>query len=513
MATPGEVDIGQLSQSQQEALQQYTAVTDQEVQAAVPILQRAQWNVQLAVSRFFDGDTGQGDPLADAIAAAQNAPPIRSIRHENLQESLLRGPSSAAARPDAAPRIVPQPEDQVARRPPLLLGLLFMPFNVLYKILSSSFGFFAYLFPFLPRLFQPRTASGQIRRRNTTGRRMLSPQDTAARFKREFDEEYGSNTLPFFTNGYAQALDLAKKDLKFLMIIIMSPEHDDTSSFIRDTLLSPEVTALINDPSNNIVLWAGNVQDSEAYQVSTALRCTKFPFTALITHTAESGPTSMSVVARLTGPMSASTYTAKLQNTISTYTSQLTEARQARSAQQFERTLRQEQDSAYERSLAQDRERARQRREEEAAQAAEEQRAREAAAAADKYAANLDQWKRWRVQNIPSEPPLDVKNAVRVAFRMPESAERITRRFSPDAPLEELYAFVECYGTPQESDDGEAVSEPVDFEHEYKFRLVSPMPREVYDLAQGGSVLDRIGKSGNLIVEPILDDEDVEADE
>jgi FAS-associated factor 2 len=47
MATPGEVDIGQLSQSQQEALQQYTAVTDQEVQAAVPILQRAQWNVQV----------------------------------------------------------------------------------------------------------------------------------------------------------------------------------------------------------------------------------------------------------------------------------------------------------------------------------------------------------------------------------------------------------------------------------------------------------------------------------
>ncbi|KFY44320.1 hypothetical protein V494_01550 [Pseudogymnoascus sp. VKM F-4513 (FW-928)] len=511
MATPGEVDIGQLSQSQQEALQQYTAVTDQEVEAAIPVLQRSQWNVQLAVSRFFDGDSGQVDPLADAIAAAQNAPPTRSGRHENLQESLLRGPS-ASARPDAAPRIVPQPEDQIARRPPLLLGLLFMPFNVLYKILSSSFGFFAYLFPFLPRLFQPRNTSAQNRRKNTTGRRMLSPQDTAARFKREFDEEYGPNSLPFFANGYAQALDMAKKDLKFLMIIIMSPEHDDTSSFIRDTLLSPEVTAIINDPANNIVLWAGNVQDSEAYQVSTALRCTKFPFTALITHTAESGPTSMSVVARITGPMSSSTYVAKLQNTITTYTSQLNEARQARSAQQFERTLRQEQDSAYERSLAQDRERARQRREEEAAQAAEEQRAREAAAAAERYANGLRQWKLWRLQGIASEPPKDATNAVRVAFRMPESAERITRRFSPDTPLEELYAFVECYGT-EAPENVEKFGEPADFEHEYKFRLVSPMPREVYDLEQGGSVLDRIGKSGNLIVEPIVDDDDVEDDE
>ncbi|KFY23236.1 hypothetical protein V493_05998 [Pseudogymnoascus sp. VKM F-4281 (FW-2241)] len=512
MATPGEVDIGQLSQSQQEALQQYTSVTDQEVQAAIPVLQRSQWNVQLAVSRFFDGDSGEVDPLADAIAAAQNTPPTRTGRHENLQESLLRGASSASSRPDAAPRIVPQPEDQVARRPPLLLGLLFMPFNVIYKILSSSLGFFAYLFPFLPRFFQPRNTSGQNRRRNTTGRRMLSPQDTAARFKRDFDEEYGSNSLPFFTNGYAQALDLAKKDLKFLMIILMSPEHDDTSSFIRDTLLSPEVTAVINEPSNNIVLWAGNVQDSEAYQVSTALRCTKFPFTALITHTAESGPTSMSVVARLTGPMSASTYVAKLQNTITTYTAQLNEARQARSAQQFERTLRQEQDSAYERSLAQDRERARQRREDEAAQAAEEQRATEAAAAAEIYANGLRQWRQWRVQKIAPEPPKDATNAVRVAFRMPESAERVIRRFSPDTPLEELYAFVECYGT-QEPDGGDQVAKPAAFEHEYKFRLVSPMPREVYDLEQGGSVLDRVGKSGNLIVEPIVDDDDAEEDE
>lgn len=47
MATPREVDIGQLSQSQQEALQQYTSVTDQEVEAAIPVLQRAQWNVQV----------------------------------------------------------------------------------------------------------------------------------------------------------------------------------------------------------------------------------------------------------------------------------------------------------------------------------------------------------------------------------------------------------------------------------------------------------------------------------
>jgi FAS-associated factor 2 len=46
MANP-EVDVGQLSESQQLALEQYTAVTNQDVEAAVPLLQRSQWNVQV----------------------------------------------------------------------------------------------------------------------------------------------------------------------------------------------------------------------------------------------------------------------------------------------------------------------------------------------------------------------------------------------------------------------------------------------------------------------------------
>jgi FAS-associated factor 2 len=46
MATP-ETDISQLSESQQLALQTYTSVTDQDVQAAIPLLQRSQWNVEV----------------------------------------------------------------------------------------------------------------------------------------------------------------------------------------------------------------------------------------------------------------------------------------------------------------------------------------------------------------------------------------------------------------------------------------------------------------------------------
>lgn len=42
-------DPSQLGESQQEALGTYTAVTNQEPSAAIPLLERSQWNVQVGV--------------------------------------------------------------------------------------------------------------------------------------------------------------------------------------------------------------------------------------------------------------------------------------------------------------------------------------------------------------------------------------------------------------------------------------------------------------------------------
>lgn len=44
-----DVDMDQLSSTQQEALQQYIAVTDQDIKDAVPLLERSQWNVQVSL--------------------------------------------------------------------------------------------------------------------------------------------------------------------------------------------------------------------------------------------------------------------------------------------------------------------------------------------------------------------------------------------------------------------------------------------------------------------------------
>ena len=460
---------------------------------------------QIAIAKFFDGEAA--DPVAEARSSqSASTPSLRPTQRSALlngSPSFPRSPRSPSR--EAAPRIVPQPESQKNYRPPLFFAVILTPFNILYHILSKSVSLFGYLFPFLPRLL-PRLSASTSPARSRTGRRSLNPRDTAARFNREFEEEYGNNNLPFYEGGYAQAYDLAKKDLKFLMVVLLSPEHDDTSTFVRETLLSPEVVHYINDPQNNIILWAGNVQDSEAYQVSTALNCSKFPFTALVAHTPQDSSTSMSTIARITGVQSTSSFAAKLRTGVVQNIQALDRIRTTRNEQQASRNLREEQNSAYERSLAQDRERARQRRETEASRKKAEQEEEERVAAIELQAHKTRQWKVWRAHSIVPEPGVEAKEAVRVSIRL-ASGERVVRRFAGEIDIEEVYAVVDCFEILQSKEVELVPSEPIDYRHKYGFRLVSPIPRVVYDAQSKRTIGDQLGRSANLIVE-LFDDEE-----
>lgn len=475
---------------------------------SIPLHHASLTSEQIAITRFFDGE-----PATDPLAEARAAQPQDIRRQENLMHSLGSS-SSRRAIPnlEPAPRIVPQQENQIALNP--IFSIISTPLSALYYAVSRVLGLFGYLFPFLPRLFRRLVGNTQgTARRSASGRVALKPRDAAARFIREFEEEYGTNTLPFFENGYAQALDAAKKDLKFLLVILLSPEHDDTSSYVRETLLSPSVVSFVSDPANNILLWVGSVQDSEAFQVSTALSTTKFPFAAVICHTPAVSSTAMSIVGRMVGPMTAQSFLAKIQRATEQYAPGLTQTRRARQEADASRSIRVEQETAYERSLAADREKARRKKE---AQEQEKKAAEEAARAEyekEMYEQNLAQWRRHRASKVAPEPSADVKDAVRISLRMGDG-ERVVRKFAANAEMEEVYAFVECYDLlNDENADLEGVDAPEDFNYEYSFRLVSPMPREVYEVDAKGTLKDKIGRSANLLVEKLIPDDEDEDDE
>jgi len=499
MATP---DISQLSAAQQEALQTYTAVTDQDPLAAIPLLQRCEWNVQIAIARFFDGEPAT-DPLAEARAAL---PTASNRQTSNLQyESLLAATQPRAPlRPqeDIVERVDTTPAGEPQYRPPLLLSAILTPLNIMYRVFTTILSPFSFLVPsFLSRLL-----GRLLSQRSRPLRRSLPPADNARRFIREFSEEYGDNNLPFSETGFNLCLDNAKRDLKFLIVVLLSPGHDDNNSWVRETILSNQFSTFLATHKDECILWGGNVQDAEAYQVSNSLQCTKFPFVALVCHTSEAGQSGMTTVMRAVGPMPASELVAKLGSAITAHQAQLRSSRAQRTEQQASRSLRQEQDSAYERSLAQDRERARRRKEEEEAQARTEKEAQAKIEAEERRKSNAEQWRRWRAQSLPAEPSGDAKNAIRVSIRMP-SGERVLRRCRAEADVEELYAFVDCYELLQDRESADIVEEPSNYEHDYGFRLVSPMPRKVYEVKEGGSIGETIGKGANLIVEPIAEEE------
>lgn len=218
----------------------------------------------------------------------------------------------------------------------------------------------------------------------------------------------------------------------------------------------------------------------------------------------------MSTIAKISNPSSAEDFLAQLQAGVQQHSPTLATARSARSEQQASRDLRAQQESAYERSLAQDRERARQKREAEAAKAREEKAKRDEEDRAERYARDLAQWRRWRAASLPAEPGADVKDVVRVSLRL-LSGEKVTRKFRSEAEIEELYALAECWDAVrarEEATDEKDPPEPEGFEHVYEFRLVSPLPRQVYELADGGMVKEKIGRNGNLMVERIEEEED-----
>jgi FAS-associated factor 2 len=468
--------------------------------------------MQIAIAKFFDGEGP--DPLAEAQAAHDNIPRA-TARHENLHESLLDAdirPHRPARRPqtEPAPRVVPQPS--VLYRTPFLVAVLFAPFRFGYKLFTGVFRSLFYFLSFLPQSLRPQFVASSISKglRQTSGRRVTLPKETAQRFRRDFEEEYGEHGLPFYEGGHAQALDAAKKDLKFLLTVLLSPEHDDTESFVRNTLLSPEVVNFINDSANNVTVWGGNVLDSEAYQVAREYNCVKYPFSCVVCLTPKEGSTRMGIVKRLVGPMTPESYLAGIQGAITKYGPDLNGVRSERAAQEMARDLRSQQDSAYERSLAADRERARQKREAATAAAAAEKRALEEAEAATRLQEQRQKWREWRATTIAPEPDAGAKDAVRLALNMPASsgAGRVIRRFANPTTLDDLYAFVECYDLLQDGSGDKKAEKPEDYDHKYEFRIASVMPRETFEPSATATVGEKMGRGGNLVVEDISPDEE-----
>ncbi|KAK9238795.1 hypothetical protein V1525DRAFT_400063 [Lipomyces kononenkoae] len=489
-----------------DALQQFITITswpENDIEGAIQMLTVCQWNLELALTRYFDEGPLRPNP---------HGPP----------------PRPPTPPPIIAPRLPTPTPRTIAPRPSLLTSaitsIIFFPLSVISKLAHTAYYIFAMLFPFLPRLTGLYPANLGAAR---SQRRSINPRDTAARFIRDFEEEVGqSDVLPFFEGGYTQALDKAKRELRFLIVLLQSDEHDDTTKFNKEVLASPDVVKFIRE--HDIILWGGNVRESEAYQVANALSCTRYPFLGVIAHTpaSTSHPSAMSIHARLQGYLPPESLLANLNTAISRHEPTLARIRAERSEQEAARAIRAAQDSAYEASLAADRERERLREEQEKIERERAEEKERIELEKKDFEARKVAYKKWRAAQLKSQmvdfvgaAPPGAKIA-RISIRL-TSGDRIVTRFLADIQtVEDVYGFVECYellhppaesltaqlpvGSTTEAEDATA-EKPENYAHTYKFNLVSPMPRVVLPVDKSRLICDEktLWPNGNLIVEEV----------
>ncbi|CAG8445113.1 2055_t:CDS:2 [Scutellospora calospora] len=332
-----------------------------------------------------------------------------------------------------------------------------------------------------------------------------------AQFIQKFEENYGNTHPDFFQGSYSQALDRAKNDLRFTMIILQADEHDNTKKFNRDTLTSELLISFLRE--NDVLVWAGNIKDPEAFQVNNVLQATTYPFVAVIVLATPHGNTGasprMTVVDRIEGSLSPELLIARFRIAINRYGPGLQRFRSERADRDAARQIREQQDSAYLASLQADQEKERKARELAEAKRLASERAKKEAEERLLFLANKENWRRWALTQLPNEPHQNETDVTKLSFRL-LNGERVVRRFRADDTVEMVYIFVDTYHIRNETSSSSTILPPKDYVHTFDFLLVSPFPRTVHHADKFKTIKNESGlwPSANLIVEGLSTEDD-----
>jgi FAS-associated factor 2 len=265
-------------------------------------------------------------------------------------------------------------------------------------------------------------------------------------FKRNFECHFGSEHPPFYMGSYSQALEEAKRDLRFLLVYLHCPDHQDTAPFCLQTLSSPEFSRFVSDA--NALFWACSVNSDEGHRVSQALRESTYPFLAVTVLRQN----RMMIVGRIEGLVSTPVLIRKLESLIRDNEAYIVAGRAERLERSVNESIRREQDEAFADSLRQDQERERQKREAEELKRLQEEQELQQQREEEERKESLRRAKIDLVSRIPEEPDFKNPDAVRILVKLP-SGQRLERRFLKSESLCTLYYYVFCHpDSPDEFD-------------------------------------------------------------
>jgi len=254
----------------------------------------------------------------------------------------------------------------------------------------------------------------------------------------EFEATYGSRHPVFYRGPYSASLAEAKKDLKFLLVYLHSPSHEDTEEFCGTILANQEVLSYIS--RNNLLFWSASVSSPEGHRASLALREHTYPFLALVVLK----DNRMVIVRRWEGLKAidgVERFLSQLQQSIEENESSLTAARLEREERSMNQMIRQQQDEDYQASLELDRKKEQQRLEEKRKKDQEERKKKEEQEAEKDKRLRLIALKEVSGNKLEAEPDADEEDVIRILIKLPDGT-RLERRFHRQTSIKLLYLFV-----------------------------------------------------------------------
>ncbi|XP_075756809.1 FAS-associated factor 2 isoform X1 [Pelodiscus sinensis] len=391
MAAPEERE---LTAEQTEKLLQFQDLTGIEsMDHCRHTLEQHNWNIEAAVQDRLNEQEG--------VPSVFNPPPSRPLQVNTADHRIY---SYVVSRP----------------QPRGLLGwgyyLIMLPFRFTYYTLLDIFRFALSFIRADPRS------------------RVTDPVRDIVSFIHVFEEKYGRIHPVFYRGTYSQALNDAKRELRFLLVYLHGDEHQDSDEFCRTTLCAPEVITLIN---TRMLFWACSTNKPEGYRVSQALRENTYPFLAMIMLKDR----RMTVVGRLEGLIQPDDLISQLTFLMDANQTYLVSERMEREERNQTQVLRQQQDEAYLASLRADQEKERKKKEERERKKRREEEVQQQKLAEERRRQTLQEEKVRRSECLPPEPHPDDPESVKIIFKLPNDS-RVERRFHFTQSLTVIHDFL-----------------------------------------------------------------------
>ncbi|GAB1298208.1 FAS-associated factor 2 [Apodemus speciosus] len=361
MAAPEEQD---LTQEQTEKLLQFQDLTGIESMEQCRLaLEQHNWNMEAAVQDRLNEQEG--------VPSVFNPPPSRPLQVNTADHRIY---SYVVSRP----------------QPRGLLGwgyyLIMLPFRFTYYTILD-------IFRFALRFIRPDPRS-----------RVTDPVGDIVSFMHSFEEKYGRAHPVFYQGTYSQALNDAKRELRFLLVYLHGDDHQDSDEFCR---------------------------------VSQALRENTYPFLAMIMLKDR----RMTVVGRLEGLIQPDDLINQLTFIMDANQTYLVSERLEREERNQTQVLRQQQDEAYLASLRADQEKERKKREERERKRRKEEEVQQQKLAEERRRQNLQEEKERKLECLPPEPSPDDPESVKIIFKLPNDS-RVERRFHFSQSLTVIHDFL-----------------------------------------------------------------------